>query len=152
MEKSLLVEWLTTRKVKYETFMTKAELLELAFKNLPPREYVVDKIAAEYDIQILRIFIKRCVLNPIQLAWASLKKYVGSMNVNFNPSDVAQLCNKWLIELQSEQAAKYFAHVRKYEEEFKKANQLAENLEDDLLQSDSASSIESDDNGTEDND
>ena len=132
--------------------MTKAELLELAFKNLPPREYVVDKIAAEYDTQILRIPIKHCVLNLIELAWASLKKYVRSMSVNFNLSDVAQLCNKWLTELQSEQAAKYFAHVKKCEEEFRKADQLAENLEDDLLQSDSASSIESGDNDTEDND
>ena len=74
------------------------------------------------------------------------------MNVNFNRSDVSQLCNKRLIELQPEQAAKYFAYVKKCEEEFRKADQFAEKLEDDLLRSDSASSIESDDNGTEDSD
>ena len=67
-KKSLLVEWLTTEKVKYETFMTKAELLELAFKNLPLREYLVDKIAAKSDIQILRIPTKHCVLNLAEVA------------------------------------------------------------------------------------
>ena len=55
-----------------------------------------------------------------------MKKYVRSMNVNFNLGDVADLCNKWLSELQPEQASKYFAHVKKCEEEFKKADLLAE--------------------------
>ena len=50
-KKSILQEWLTTRKIKYDTFMTEAELLELAFENLPPRQYVVDNVAAEYGVQ-----------------------------------------------------------------------------------------------------
>ena len=54
-KKSQLVQWLTTRNIKYETFMTKAELMELAFKNLPPRQYAVDKLAAKYNVEILRI-------------------------------------------------------------------------------------------------
>ena len=151
-KKSILQEWLTTRKIKYDTFMTKAELLELAFENLPPRQYVVDKVAAEYGVQILRIPIKHCVLNPIELSWAGLKKYVRSMNVNFNLGDVADLCNKWLSELQPEQAAKYFAHVKKCEEEFKKADQLAEQLEDELLESDIDESANSNDDDTKDDD
>ena len=65
------------------------------------------------------------------------------MNVNFNLGDIARLCNKRLAELQLEQAAKYFAHVKKCEEEFKQAGQLAEDLENDLIESGSNSSTES---------
>ena len=54
--------------------MTKAESMELAFKNLPPQQYEGDKIVAKYNVEILRIPIKHCVLNSIELAWAGLKK------------------------------------------------------------------------------
>ena len=60
-----------------------------------------------------------------------------SWSVSFNLGDIARLCNKWLAELQPEQAVKYFAHVKKCEEEFKQADQLAEDLENDLIESDS---------------
>ena len=33
---------------------TKAVLLQLAFANLPEKRYVVDEVAMEYDINILR--------------------------------------------------------------------------------------------------
>ena len=72
-KKSLVVEWLTNKSINYETYMRKAEILELAFEHLPPRQYVIDKISAQYSIQILRISIKHWVLNLIELAWASLK-------------------------------------------------------------------------------
>ena len=72
-----------------------------------------------------------------------LKKYVRTLNVNFNLGDIARLCNKSLAELQLEQVAKYFAHVKKCEEEFKQADQLAEDLENDLIESDSNSSTKS---------
>ena len=81
-----------------------------------------------------------------------MKKYVRSMDVNFNLGDVADLCNKWLSELQPEQATKYFAHVKKCEEEFKKADQLAEQLEDELLESDTDESAYSNDGDTKDDD
>ncbi|CAF2200357.1 unnamed protein product [Rotaria magnacalcarata] len=128
--------------------MTKAELMEVAFKSLPCRQYAVDNLAGKHDVEILRIPKKHCVLNPIELAWTGLKKNVRNLNVNFNLGDIAQLCNKCLAELQSEQAAKYFAHVKKCEEEFRQADQLAEELENDLIESDSNGSTVSENNDT----
>ncbi|CAF5109698.1 unnamed protein product, partial [Rotaria sp. Silwood1] len=63
------------------------------------------------------------------------------MNVNFNLNHIAQLYTEWLAAVGPEQAAKYFEHVRKCEEEFKKADQVAESLEDCLLKSDTDESI-----------
>ncbi|CAF4425847.1 unnamed protein product, partial [Rotaria sp. Silwood2] len=61
-KKESVVEWLTARKIKFETYMTKAELIPLAFNHLPPKEFIVDKIANKYDIEIVRIPVKHCVL------------------------------------------------------------------------------------------
>ncbi|CAF0846656.1 unnamed protein product [Rotaria sp. Silwood1] len=71
------------------------------------------------------------------------------MNVNFNLNHDAQLCNEWLATVGPEQVAKYFDHVRKCEKEFKKADQVVERLEDDLLESDTHDSISSEDDGNE---
>ncbi|CAF2200339.1 unnamed protein product [Rotaria magnacalcarata] len=87
--KSQLLDWLTTRNIKYETSMTKAELMEVAFKNLPCRQYAMDNLAGKHYVEILRIPKKHCVLNPIELALAGLKKYVRNLNVNFNLGDIA---------------------------------------------------------------
>jgi transposase len=57
-----------------------AELLELAFAHLPTRRYKTNEAAEYYNVQIIRLPIKHCVLNPIELAWSQLKSYVRSNN------------------------------------------------------------------------
>ena len=115
--------------------MTKFELIQLAFSQLPPIQYIVDEIVNKYDIEIVRIPVKHCVLNPIELGWAGLKNYVRKQNVRFSLNEVVQLCNKWLAGCGPENAADYFAHIYKHEETFKLANKNAEQLESDLIDS-----------------
>ena len=52
--KQLIIDWLDRHDLPFSDKMTKAELLELAFDNLPPRRYVVDEVAARHNVQILR--------------------------------------------------------------------------------------------------
>ena len=133
--KQLTVDWLTKQNIKFETCMTKFELIQLAFSKLPPKQYIVDKIVNKYDIEIVRIPVKLYVLNPIELAWAGLKNYVRKQNVRFSLNEVAQLCNEWLAACDPENAANYFAHVYKHEERFKLADKDAEELESVLIDS-----------------
>ncbi|CAF2118264.1 unnamed protein product [Rotaria magnacalcarata] len=135
-KKQLIADWLIARKIKFESYMTKPELIQLAFSNLPPKEFIVDKVANKYNIEIVRIPIKHCVLNPVELAWAGLKSYVRQQNVQFNLNDIEQLCNEWLAACGPEHASRYFAHVYKHEETFKIADKNAEQLESDLIDSD----------------
>ncbi|CAF3865788.1 unnamed protein product [Rotaria sp. Silwood1] len=134
-KKQLIADWLTTRKIKYELYMTKAELIQLAFAHLPPKEFLVDKVASKYNIEIVRIPVKHCVLNPIELRWSGLKNYVRRQNVHFSLNDVEQLCNEWLAACTPEHASGYFAHVYKHEEIFKTADKYVEEIEDDLIDS-----------------
>ena len=70
--KQLVVDWLTKRNIKLETYMTKSELIQLAFSQLPPKQYIVDKVVHTYNIEIVRIPVKYCVLNPIELTWEAV--------------------------------------------------------------------------------
>ncbi|CAF1627565.1 unnamed protein product, partial [Didymodactylos carnosus] len=41
--------------------MTKAELLDIAYKHLPPKEYMADKAASKHNVQLVRIPVKHCL-------------------------------------------------------------------------------------------
>jgi hypothetical protein len=151
-KKQIIVDWLTARKIKYEPYMTKAELIQLAIIHLPPKEFIVDKVASKYNIEIVRIPVKHCVLNPIALDWAGLKNYVRQQNVRFSLNDIGQLCNEWLVACGPEHASGYFTHVYKQEEIFKTAEKNVEELETDLIDSDNDAGDDTlnDDDETED--
>ncbi|CAF1446457.1 unnamed protein product, partial [Didymodactylos carnosus] len=50
-----------------------------------------------------------------------------------------QLCNEWLSSLGPEHAIGYFKHVEKHEEIFKTADRLAEELDNEIIDSDDGS-------------
>jgi hypothetical protein len=53
-KKQLIINWLDKHDLPFTDNMTKAELVEVAFDNLPSKRYVVDEVAAKNDVQILR--------------------------------------------------------------------------------------------------
>ena len=67
-KKQLIVDWLNNRKIKFETYMTKAELIELARVHLPPKEYIVDKVGSKYGIEIVRLPLKATPLRKNQFS------------------------------------------------------------------------------------
>lgn len=67
--KSDVQTWLREHRLHYDLEMKKAELLNIAFTNLPPKKYKVDVVAKTFGVEIIRLPIKHCSLNPIELAW-----------------------------------------------------------------------------------
>ena len=86
--KSILQRSLINRKISFNLACTKAELLELAFNNLPAKKYLTDVAAAEYQVEIVRLPIKHSILNPIVLCWSQLKGYVRRNNAAFRLDDI----------------------------------------------------------------
>jgi len=91
-EKADIIKWLEDKNEIVDTHMVIPELLEIVKRVRPHHEkYAIDEIAKRYDCIILRIPPNHCELNPIELAWASIKNYVRMNNTTNKLADVEQL-------------------------------------------------------------
>ncbi len=52
--KDLVAQWLVNHNITVPFKATKAQLLVLAFDNLPPKRYIIDDAAQKYNVDILR--------------------------------------------------------------------------------------------------
>jgi hypothetical protein len=146
--KDQLQEWLDDRKIQWDAKSSKAELLQLAFANVPPKRYVTNAIARAFDVEIFRLPIKHCVLNPIELAWAQLKSYVRRENVNFRISDVENLALEFMAAVDKDLAQSFIEHTQKVEEIFKTADAFVEDsVEPQLIDTDDENDLELHDPG-----
>ena len=72
----------------YEENMTKVDLLKIVAINKPKPVYKTDQIAESKGHVVLRLPIKHCELNPIELIQAQEKQYVAQHNTTFKMADV----------------------------------------------------------------
>lgn len=95
-------------------------------------------------VSILRLPVKHCILNPIELAWANMKTYVRTKNTEFNLTDVTKLAHECMDQLDPASVEKYFRHVQECENTFKKADRYMEQIEEDITEDDDVSHSDSD--------
>ncbi len=93
---------------------------------------------------LYRLPIKHCSLNPIELAWASMKSYVRDNNTHFRLTDVERLASEWIAALDQSTATSYFSHAKQHELVFKQADAYAEELEEDLIDEDDEANFSGD--------
>ncbi|CAF4650908.1 unnamed protein product [Rotaria sp. Silwood2] len=136
-------------KIPFIDQYSKSELLELSYAYAPEKEYIVDETAKQFDIEIIRLPVRHCILNPIEICWAELKKSVRDQNTTFKLKDVEKLIWNWLNNCDSTFISNCIDHVQVYEENFKKADQFIEQIENELNDDDN---IDNDSDLTEDED
>ncbi|CAF1368923.1 unnamed protein product [Didymodactylos carnosus] len=135
--KEQIQQWLTEHKVTFDPKLTKAELLETAFHHVPPKQYKTNVAAMEYDVEIVRLPIKYCVLNLIELAWAQLKGYVRTNNTLFRLTDIHSLSQEYMAAVDEDTSVRFIEHAQKAEETFRKAdNFMEEEMEPNLVDDD----------------
>ncbi|CAF4114236.1 unnamed protein product [Rotaria sordida] len=108
--------------------------------------------AKKFDIEILRLPVRHCILNPIEMCWAELKNSVQNQNTTFQLKDVEKLVWNWLYNCDSTFISSCIDHVHVYEKNFKKADQFIEEIEDELNDDDDNIDNDSDLTGDEDED
>ncbi|CAF0765486.1 unnamed protein product [Rotaria sordida] len=118
---------------EHESSLTKVELLEIAVKCAPSRRYKVDEAAKRFDVKILRLSVRHCVLNLVELAWAGFKNYIRNNNTNFRLVDVHNLAIEYLAAVDKPLSTSYFQHAKKYEDRFKEADKYVQEMVDPIL-------------------
>ena len=117
--KADIEKWLYEKGVAYEKPMIIPRLLEIV-KQIKPKydKYVIDEFVKNYDIEILRLPPYHCELNPIELAWSSVKNHVKMNNTTFKLSDVHKLLIDGVERVTPNMWKNFVEHTIKQEDKF----------------------------------
>ncbi len=80
----------------------------------------------------LSLPMRHCILNPIDLTWANMKKYISDRNTKFNLILTLKLAQEWIHNLDATEAISYVNHVKQCKATFKKADSYVEEIEEEL--------------------
>ncbi|CAF3236218.1 unnamed protein product [Rotaria sp. Silwood2] len=148
-KKDKIKQWLNNRSIHFDPLWSKAELLEIASVNRPMKRYKVNEIAMEFNVEIVRLPVRHCCLNPIELCWANLKEYVRKGNTRFQLTDVRELAAQFIASYDGDTATKVIKRTQEIENKFKIADRhMEENIEpmlDDEESSEESDVVSSDD-------
>ena len=96
--------------------MLKAELIEHFYaRKHAYNDYAIDVLAKQTGHEVLRSPPYRCQLNPIEMVWVHVKKYVAQNNSHFKIDAVHRLLLEALDIVDSEQWQRDEKHVMKKE-------------------------------------
>ncbi|XP_029055267.2 uncharacterized protein LOC114882555 [Osmia bicornis bicornis] len=109
--KQQLKEWLISKGHHVPDTCTRSTLLQMARSVQSEQKYVVDEYAREHNKTILRLSPYHCELNPIELAWASVKNHVKSRNTEYNMPQVKQLLVEGIEGVTSEMWKNLIRHT-----------------------------------------
>ncbi|XP_060878094.1 uncharacterized protein LOC132950594 [Metopolophium dirhodum] len=94
-KKQAIIDWLENKGEIVEHSTVKNDLMERVNKiKKKYDQYVIDEYAKDDNKIILRLPPYHCELNPIELAWSSVKSYVPTHNNTFKLKDVLELLKK----------------------------------------------------------
>lgn len=117
--KADIIAWLEEKGEVIDKPMVIVQLLEIV-KRLKPlyNKYVIDEIVKLQNKVVLRLPPYHCELNPIELAWSSIKSFVRMNNKTFKLQDVKQLLIEGVEKVDSNMWKNFIKHVVGEEERF----------------------------------
>jgi hypothetical protein len=131
-KKQDIINWLENKgQLINSNQLVKSQLIDQV-EQLRPRynTYVIDEYAKSKDIIVLQLPPYHCELNPIELAWASVKNYVRMNNTTFKLKDVQELLVKGVEHVTPEMWTNFIRHVIKEEDKFWKIDHISDELID----------------------
>jgi len=136
-KKQAIIDWLESKDVIVEHPTIKNDLMEKVndIKNQYD-QYVIDEYAKENKKIILRLPPYHCELNPIELAWSSVKSYVRTHNNTFKLKDVLELLKKGVEHVTPEMWKNFIEHVKKVEDKFWDIEDVTDSVMDEQPEED----------------
>ena len=111
-KKDAIKTWLDQHHISYSITDIKKTLLEKVKQHRPTPIYLTDKAAHEHGHTVLRLPVAHCELNPIELAWASVKAYIARHNTRYTLQEVQ------LKHTTADMWRNFYRHVVKVEEDY----------------------------------
>lgn len=109
--------WLRTKNISFQTKEVKTQLMEKVNKIKENfKSFVIDEMAKEKGVTVLRLPPYHCELNPIELIWADIKSYVARHNTTFKFSDLKGLLSDAIAQVNNIKWANCVVHIKKIEE------------------------------------
>ncbi|CAI6377542.1 unnamed protein product [Macrosiphum euphorbiae] len=136
--KADIIKWLEDKGEVVDRTMVIPQLL-LIVKRLKPQHnmYVIDELAKNSGYTVLRLPPYHCELNPIELAWSSVKNHVRMNNTTYKLPDVKKLLVEGIDRVDSQMWKNFISHTKKEEIKFYEVDNIIDEMlsaeKDDLL-------------------
>lgn len=132
--KGQIIDWLRSKGIDHTDQMLKIELLNIARQHKSEHiKYVVDEMAQQYNVEVLRLPPYHCEFNPIELIWAQVKGEVSRRNTTFKLGDVKNLFNAAIQNVSAENWQKCIAHTERVEDRMWEVDIRAEVVVEPLI-------------------
>lgn len=131
-KKQEMIDWLESKGEIVTHPIVKNDLIKKVgkLKKLYDK-YVIDECAKDNNKLILRLPPYHCELNPLELAWASVKSYVRTHNNTFKLKDVLELLKKGVEQVTPDMWMNFIEHVINEEEKFWNIDHITDEIMDE---------------------
>ncbi|XP_017797833.1 PREDICTED: uncharacterized protein LOC108578925 [Habropoda laboriosa] len=135
--KPQIIDWLESKGQTIPPLSVKVELIDMVKKLKPLYDKnAVDEYAKQNGKEILRLPPYHCELNPMNMVWAMVKKYVKTQNTTYKLADVKQLLIEGIKGVSVEYWKDFVRHTVEEEQKFIELDQIVDEINDiNLLQS-----------------
>lgn len=125
--------WLRQKNIIHSDTMLKTELYNLIKLNKPHyKSYEIDLLLNEHGHDVLRLPPYHPDLNPIELVWESLKRYVLDRNV-FTLKQIETLCDQFFNEFTVDEWILRCKHSKQIEDDFISQEPLMDEVIDEFV-------------------
>lgn len=133
-KKAEMVAWLTAKNIPCSSDLLKPELYKLiSIHKEKFKKFNIDKILEEHNHTILRLPPYHPDLNPIEMAWASIKGYVAKKNVTNNITNIMKLVEEKVNSMGEQEWTALCDKVINIEEEYKKSDVIMDDLTEKII-------------------
>ena len=134
-KKDDIKRWLDEHNIQNNGNDIKKTLLDKVKHHRPKPLYLTDDAATQhgYGHTVLRLPVAHCELNPIELAWASVKSYVAKHNKNFNITEIQRLTTDGFTHTTADMWRRFCRHVVDIENDYIQKDGLREDTVDEMI-------------------
>ena len=118
--------WLDEHNIEYDDKDIKKTLLEKVKQHRPAPLYLTDEAAHTQGHTVLQLPVAHCELNPIELAWASVKGYVAKYNKTYNLAEIERLTPDGFTHTTTDMWRNFCRHVVDIEHDYFEKDGLIE--------------------------